>query len=278
MNGKYKFSSLLILLYLLVLAPSQVNAQSVVVDVKGNKARIDIELANVFHADLTLSFENSVGLTAQSLGVSAEVVDITDLSLISRLPNGMLNSIPVGFPVLITIEPLSDKGLSFAGLVTLDIHTHNLEYTANTPLRLFKAPLNGEFRDITMTTGSGSYRARGTTGKFSQFMIVADTRAPVSVINTKYSAMQSVLSQHADLIENSVYATLSLQLNQLGSDIASQNYQLANQRLNQFKQTVEQASADQIPNVWRSSRDIENVAGELVARANTLGYSLRLIN
>ncbi|MBV36486.1 DUF6689 family protein [Kangiella spongicola] len=244
----------------------------------GNKIEAVIELAGGIEADFTISFENVIGLNEESIGLSAEVVDITDLNLLNRLPSVLDTNLLSAFPMLITVEPLSSQGLSFEGLVTVDIHTHNLEYTAGTPLRLFKAPLGGEFKDITMTMGSGSYRARGTTGKFSQFLILADLRLPTTVVNTKMSNLATNLSNFSTQMSAATYTALSAKLNEVQQLIAVQNYTQASDKLNEFKQIVEAARGLDIPDVWRSSRDIDNVAGELMALANTLRFSLRLIN
>ena len=74
------------------------------------------------------------------------------------------------------------------------------------------------------------------------------------------------------------YTALSAKLNEVQQLIAVQNYTQASDKLNEFKQIVEAARGLDIPDVWRSSRDIDNVAGELMALANTLRFSLRLIN
>ncbi len=46
------------------------------------------------------------------------------------------------------------------------------------------------------------------------------------------------------------------------------------QKIESFESTVEQASSSEIPDVWRSSRDLTNVAGELRAAASTIRFSL----
>ncbi|MCW8869923.1 MAG: hypothetical protein OQK49_04400, partial [Proteobacteria bacterium] len=193
-------------------------------------------------------------------------------------PSGLLNSIPLSFPVIITVEPAYDSGLSFEGMVTIDFHTHNLDYTPNTPLRMFKAPLGGEFRDITDTTSSGSYRSRSTTGTFSQFMIVADTRSASQVSADKLMHLYNKLTDWQSEIDASVYALLSQQLTSVTNYYNVADYSAAELSLNTFMQTVSDNAGVHIPNVWRASRDIDNVAGELMAYAKTLKYSIRLIN
>lgn len=243
-----------------------------------NKLEAVIELAGGIEADFTIQFEESIGLNTSSIGLTAEVVDITNVTLLNRLPSSLDTNLLSAFPMLITVEPPSGQGLSFSGLATVDIHTHNLEYTVGTPLRLFKAPLGGQFKDITMTMGSGSYRARGTTGKFSQFLILADLRLPLTVVNTKFTRLSNELSSSSTQISPATYTTLSSKLNHIQQLISQQDYQDASNELNQFKNLVDSARGADIPDVWRSSRDIDNVAGELMALANTLRFSLRLIN
>jgi hypothetical protein len=247
------------------------------VNIQGNKVEAVIDLAGGVSADITLQFENTVGLTKDSLGISAELVDVTSLSVLERLPD-ITNVVPaLAFPMMITIEPKADSGFAFSGLATVDIHTHNLEYTAGTPLRFFKAPLNGEFKDITVTMGAGSYRARGVSGGFSQFIIAADLRAPLVVVNNKFNDLQTALNDFAGQIDSVVYSQLLQDLADVNQLILLQDYNAASNKLNAFKRTVNDNRGNNIPDVWRSSRDIRNVAGELMASANTLRFSLRLI-
>ncbi len=253
-------------------------ADPVELTVQGNKVEAVINLTGNVSADLTLTFQNSVGLTADNIGISAQLIDITDLNLLNRLPDSLNTNLLAAFPMLITIEPPSNKGFAFSGLATVDIHTHNLEYLPGTPLRFFKAPLNGQFEDVTATMGSGSYRARGTTGKFSQFLIVADLRPVLTVVNTKYNRLSNSLAGFSTQIEPVLYTQLSSKLSEVQQLITSQDYVLASNKVDDFSRIIEQADQSDIPNVWRSSRDIDNVAGELIAYANTLRFSLRLVN
>ncbi|HBW97764.1 MAG TPA: hypothetical protein DEF74_05565 [Pseudoalteromonas sp.] len=263
----------------LLFMSSQVEATDIVsVNTHGNSAEAIIELPGGVSADITLEFENAVGLTAQNLGISAEVVDITSQALLQRLPSITDIAPAAAFPMMITIEPQLTSGFSFSGLATVDIHTHNLEYTAGTPLRFFKAPLNGEFKDITMTMGAGSYRARGSTGRFSQFIIVADLRPQVTVIDSKYNDLQTALNNFSADIDPAVYSALLQDLADVNQLMLLQNYSAASNKLNSFNRRISDNSGDKVPNVWRSSRDISNVAGELMAYANTLRFSLRLAN
>jgi len=251
--------------------------ESVSVNVQGNKVEAVIHLPGDISADITLQFENAVGLTKESLGLTAEIIDVTALDFIDRLPDQLNITPSSAFPMMITIEPLTDTGFSFSGLASVDLHTHNLEYTAGTPLRFFKAPLNGEFKDITTTLGAGSLRVRGSTGRFSQFIIVADLRAPSVVISEKFDNLQMALNDFAPTISATVYSVLLQDLNDISQFILSNNYNMASSKVNTFNRHINDNKGADIPDVWRSSRDIHNVAGELMAYANTLRFSLRLI-
>ncbi|SEK71761.1 hypothetical protein SAMN05216262_102187 [Colwellia chukchiensis] len=252
-------------------------SQPLAIDIQGNKVEVLIELPGDISADLTLQFENAVGLTQESLGLSAELIDVTSLNLLDRLPDGLNITPAAAFPMMITIEPKADSGFSFSGVATVDIHTHNLEYTAGTPFRFFKAPLNGEFKDITQTLGSGSLRSRGSTGRFSQFIIVADLRAPLLVVEQKLTDLESALSDFSPDINAAVYSALLQDVNDVKQLILLQKYNKASNKLSAFNRRINDNRGVSIPDVWRSSRDIRNVAGELIAFANTLRFSLRLI-
>lgn len=278
MMTAFKALALSLIVLLLSIGSTVSKADPVELMVQGNKVEATINLTGSVSADLTLTFENSVGLTADNIGISAQLVNITDLSLLTRLPDSLNINLLAAFPMLITIEPPSNKGFAFSGLATVDIHTHNLEYLPGTPLRFFKAPLNGQFEDITATMGSGSYRARGTTGKFSQFLIVADLRPALTVVNTKYNRLSNKLSAFSTQIDPILYTDLNSKLTEVQQLITQQNYIQASNKVDDFSRIIEQADPAEIPNVWRSSRDIDNVAGELIAYANTLRFSLRLVN
>ncbi len=243
--------------------------------VHGNKVEATISLPGGIETDLSISFENSLGLTKESVGITAELIDVTDLGFLNRLPS-TLSSVPLAFPMMITIEPPSTMGLGFNGVAKIDIHTHNLEYTPNTPLRLFKASLGQAFRDITVTTGAGSYRARGHMGEFSQFIVAADFRDVDTVVATKLTRLQNLVSDHYGKMTSLVAAEVDALVSQAAVAIANGNKAKALRKLSKLKKVVAENRGEHIPDVWRSSRDITNVAGVISAQADTLSYSLRL--
>jgi hypothetical protein len=273
-----RFFSINVLVLNACLFGGTLSADPIEMTVDKNKIEAVITLPGNIETDFVISFDNSLGLTSESIGITAELVDPTDINLLNRFPAGVLTSIPAAFPMMVTVEPKANMGLSFEGNAYVDIHTHNLDYTVNTPFRLYKASLGEDFHDITMTTGAGSYRARGVMGGFSQFLIVADLRTTANAVQDKMQRLDSLFTSNSASIEMSVSNQITSMLNAIRSDIAAANYASAQNNLKDLVKYIKSTNGNQIPNVWRSSRDITNVAGELIAQAETLRYSLRIIN
>ncbi len=178
------------------------------VTIDGDEVTARLDLTSQVGADLTLTFEDALGLSAANLGWSIELVDATEVTaLLSRMPSSLV-SLPSGLPMLLTIEPPTSGGLSFTGVVHVELHTHSLMYTALTPLRLFAAPVGGDFVDVTTQLSSGSYRARGTKGSFSEFVIVADGRAVATVLDAKYDRLEDLLTSYSSDVDDTVEAKL----------------------------------------------------------------------
>src|SRR5690606_23398089 len=135
--------------------------------------------------EVKLDFDDVRGLSAANLGVSAERVGAASPALLSRMPDPQLVRLPHALPMLVTIQPSDRSGFAFNRTVEVEIHTHDLTYTPGSSYRLFKASPGEGFRDITSDIGPGSVRARGTTGGFSQFLIVEDLRDTRTVIAEK---------------------------------------------------------------------------------------------
>jgi hypothetical protein len=241
------------------------------VEIDGNVATADIAVGAV-SATLTIEFENVVGLTAENLGLSAKVVN--PLSLAGKLPSGV--SLPGAFPLVLKISPPAAGGLSFSGVVSVELYTHDLQYTVGSPLRLFSAPDGGSFTDFTTTVSSGSIRTGSSKPDFSEFIIAADARPLASVIQSKYAKIASLLNQHAAVMGNALNNELNGLYSASQSAYASGNLVAAIEYLEAFGDRVVAASGDPLPDVWRSSRDVTNVAGSLRSAAATLRYSLTL--
>jgi len=261
-----------LVLLLAATAPAEV-AAAVHLKVNGNSVTGDVSLPGGIEADVTLSFENVVGLNLANLGLSVQRIDLLDPTFLARLSGA---SVPAAFPLLIRIEPPANGGLSFSGVATLEIHTHNLQFTTNCPLRLFKAPLGGPFEDITAGMGVGSYRARGTSGGFSEFILVADPLPIDQVIAGKFNRLQTLLERYDGSMPEALYADLEARLAAARAATSRGAIREASREIDGFLAVVEQHSGSDIPNVWRSARDVENVAGYLRAAATTLRFSLGL--
>jgi hypothetical protein len=262
------------LAFLLLLLPLPAAGQGIVdVVVEGNELRAGISLPGGIAADLTIGFEQVVGLTPENVGLAAGLVSPTDPALLARLTQA---SIPVGFPVLLRIEPPAEGGLSFSGVVSISLHTHNLLFVPNTPLRLFAAPLGGRFEDITESMGMGSYRARGRKGDFSEFLIVADLRPLGTAIQAKLNRLDQLLDENAASLDGAVLAELTALAADIRAAWAAGRTRDAITKTEAFLDAVKRNSGAAIPNVWRSSRDLVNVAGRLRAAGETLRFSLSL--
>jgi hypothetical protein len=242
------------------------------INLSSNSISLDISRPGLPGTELSLSFEEVTGLSLLSLGLSVQVVNPYDSALQARLPAG----VTAALPLLLRIEPPQPGGLSFRGLASLQIHTELLQYVPGTPLRLFHAPLGGTFEDMTAAMGAGSYRARGTTGGFSEFLIVSDSRTVDQAIAGKFDRLEGELEEYAASMPAPLYDDLEGRLAAARSDNEHGATAAAIQKIDGFLAVVQQHSGTEIPNVWRAARDVENVAGYLRAEAMTLRFSLAL--
>ena len=252
--------------------PSVAQSLPVQVSVSGNTATAIVGDPDVPIADITLVFEDVAGLTPASLGISAQLVDITQPALLARLPAAALTLPQGAFPLLVTIEPPMLGGLRFR-TVRVDVHTHALPYTVGSPLRLFKAPLSGSFSDITDEVAPGSVRARGTTGGFSQFLVLADLRPTSAVVGAKIAALRARVGTLA-LTERPAFNAM---LDAIEADLAAGNFAGALASVDAFRTRATQRAGVQLPDEWRASRDRDNQAGDLIAGAATLRFSIAFL-
>jgi hypothetical protein len=243
--------------------------------VSGNRAKADVDLPGGIETDLTLTFENVVGLTPSAFSLTATVVNPLDLTLLARLPGIAQVSVPGAFPVLLQIDPNASSVLTFEGVYKISLHTHNLQLTPTVPLALFKAPDGGPFRDVTQYEGRGSYRVDGGGGDFSEFLIVVDLRPIDTVIADKLNALQGLLNTYAGSIAPAVLTTLQGQLSQALALYQVGLIKQAISQINAFSEYVQEHSGDDIPDVWRAQDPSRvNVAGLLRVGAGTLRFSL----
>lgn len=269
---KYAIVSKLLMAAALLAGSRAAAAQSlpVSVAVAGNTATVQVGNPASPVAEVTLTFDDASGLSASSLGVSAHLVDITDPTLLARLPDLSLTRPDSSFPLLVTIEPPVTGGLSFRRTVRVEVHTHALTYSVGSPYRLLKAPIGGDFRDITDEIAPGSVRARGTTGGFSQFLVLTDLRKTDSVIAAKLAWLRA----HVAALPATEQPAFNAQLDAVEAGVASSDFANAIGALDAFRARAAARAGNGLTDVWRATRDVDNQAGELLAGAATLKFSI----
>lgn len=265
------FSSLLLAVTLLSGTGAAV-AQSlpVKVDVAGNVATALIGDATNPLAELTLTFDDASNLSPDSLGISAKLVDITDPALLSRLPDLRLTRLDSSLPLLITIEPPAIGGLSFRRTGRFELHTHALSYAIGSDYRVLKAPVGGNFRDTTEEVAPGSVRARSRYGGFSQFLVVADLRDTAVVVADKIAALRTRVAT----LPGSEQPPFSAQLDAIDAAVADEDYNNALAGVDLISERALARAGNGLADEWRATRDADNQAGDLLAGAATLKYSI----
>lgn len=259
------------MLLLVLLAPvALAQSQPVHVSISGDTATATIGAPLQPIAEVILEFENPGVLTASSLGISANLVGVSDPALLARLPDAQLNQLAGAFPLLVTIEPPSNGGLKFR-TVRVEVHTHALVYSIGSSYRLFKAPLNGPFVDITDEIAKGSIRARGTTGGFSQFLVLTDLRDTNAVVASKIAGMRAHV-EALPMAEREAFATL-VDAVEAGVGSAQYDAAVADTRLI-ASYARERAATGAIGDEWRATRDVRNLAGDVIAAAKSLEFSI----
>lgn len=258
----------------LVLGTPAAFAQSlpVSVEVAGNTATVEVGTTGLdghLLADLSFTFDDVDGLTTQSLGVSAQMVDLADPLLRARLPDLQLANLD-GLPLLITVEPPGAGGLSFRRSGRFELHTHLLSYAPGSFYRVFKAPLGGRFRDVTDEIAPGSVRARSRYGGFSQFLVLADLRETSVVIAEKIGYLRGRI----DALPGPEQGAFDAQLDGVESAVAAADYADAIAGIDAISARASARAGSHIPDEWRATRDVENLAGELIAGAATLKFSV----
>jgi hypothetical protein len=242
--------------------------------ISGNELTAKIQLGAGIEADLTITFEQVVGLNPAALSLSATLLDPTDPTVLARLPEGGAVTVPVSFPVLVRIEPTASSALSFSGISRISLHTHNLTLGTNSALRLFKAPSSGPFQDMTGFLAIGSVRAGGGTNSYSDFLIVVDARPLDTVIVGKFDALQTALTAHAASMPPAVHQDLQSRLNNARGLYDGGSFSAAINAVGAFAEEVKRQSGAAIPDVYRANSPVINVAGLLRSAADTLKFSL----
>jgi hypothetical protein len=256
----------------LVLGSRAAAAQSLPVDVQasGNTATVQIGNPAAPLAELTLTFDDASNLSPASLGVSARLVNVGDPTLLARLPDASLTRLDSALPLLITIEPPANGGLSFRRTGRFELHTHALTYSLGSNFRVLKAPIGGAFHDTTEEIAPGSVRARSRYGGFSQFLVVTDLRTTASVVAEKIAALRARVAS----LPASEQPAFASQLDLVEAGVASHDYASAITAVDLISERAQARAGHGLLDEWRATRDADNQAGELLAGAATLRFSL----
>lgn len=259
------------------------------VSVNGNIATAQVELPSAstptYAATVTITFDSVVNLTPGSLNLKAQIVDP---NAFSGLPAQV--SIDPNFPVLISVEPpvplfmnsfedgqVGNGALYFFNTYELEIHTANLACSsASSAYRLYKAPHGSNtFGDVTDNLYQGSVRARGRGGAFSRFVVTKDSRLPLVITLEKLTGLTTRLAGSA--INGTLLATLTTLLGQVSANLLTLNIGGAISALNQFIADVQTNAGTNIANEWTAGGSLSNDAGDLLSLAQTLNFTLQLL-
>ncbi|MGE4072618.1 MAG: DUF6689 family protein [Lysobacterales bacterium] len=250
--------------------------------IDGRKAHTSISLPKPgggnYTADFELEFHNPVNLTSACLGISAEVLDAAAIASVqARLPDPVNQTIDPAFPVKITVEPPAGCGLEFEDEVDIELDTADLVYTGFSPYRLMKAPVGSSFRDITASVTAGSVRSRGSSGTFSEFVMVLDAvQAYATEAQQAFDMLDAQLANIA--IGPTAKQTLQTDASVSRSAVAVNDYAQAIARLDDLTLHCGALGGPALPNRWRSLRDLQNVEGEIVGQTDHLKFLLGRLN
>ncbi|HEY6940202.1 DUF6689 family protein [Dokdonella sp.] len=271
------------------------------VEVIGNTAHATILLEDAlgtpYDAEVTIVFDTPTNLSPRSLNLGAALFDPDNAPAITNhLPAGL--SIDPAFPMLVTVEPPgapalftsgfepSEDGtgvLSFRNTYDIEVHTHRLAYEPNSRYRLLKAPIGGDFADVTEDVLKGSARARGRGGAFSQFVVGSDANNSglgevLVVILPKSTALTLRLTTAIldNLLRGELTALLTNVIAAIGTAVLDPVLGCTNAiaPLDDLIADIEAHAGIDIANLWRGQRDVVNDAGELSSLARTLRFSL----
>lgn len=255
-----------------LLAPASVSAQELPlrVSASGNVATATIGNVASPIADLTFTFDDASNLSPASLGLSARLVDPSDPALLARIPQAGLLRLDGAMPLLVTVAAPAAGALSFRRTGRFELHTHLLPYSLGSNYRVLKAPIGGRFEDVTEEIAPGSVRARSRYGGFSQFLVVTDLRPTRDVIAEKVDRLRTRVAT----LPAAERAPFSGYLDAVGSAVAADDYGSAIAAADLIAQRAVERAGHGLAEEWRASRDADNQAGDLLAGAATLKFSL----
>lgn len=281
-RSTFRVSASALAVCLLFAASMKAGAAVVVTIEDGRKAKAEITLPRPgggdYSADLELEFDNPQNLTVPCLGISADVLDATEIADVeSRLPDPGNQSIDPDFPVRVTVDPPAACGLQFDNDVDIELHTDDLTYVAFSSYRLMKGPIGGDFLNITGIVDPGSVRARGSSGSFSEIVIIRETiQDYADDADAAFAALQARLDDPA--IGLTARQTLETDLAVSIAAYQANNFAQAIGSLEDLDSHCGALGGPALPNSWRAQRDLVNAEGEIVSYSDHLKFLLGRLN
>jgi hypothetical protein len=248
-----------------------------------------------YSATVTIRFDAATNLSADSLGLTAEIVDAATFA---GLPAGV--KLDANFPVVVSVEPQTaifrnglesdqsgDGNLSFTNSYELELHSdeHLLCSSMSSNFRLFKAPHGSDtFADITDNIYQGSVRARGRGGAFSRFVIVHDKRnfslglitLPIALVGKIVAVVGAINA--AGIVDGALVTELLNFLTSVTADLLLLNVTGAIDDVNDLVADVLSHAGTDIPNFWSAASPTTDGAGQIISAADTLNFTLSLLN
>lgn len=237
--------------------------------IEGNRATSQIVVEDAsqvqFEATLVLEFDDVDNLTVECLGITADALDASEIAAVrARFPNPATQQIDPLFPVRVTVEPPVPCGLTFRNDVLVDLVTDELTFVPGSPYRLFKAPVGGDFVDLTADVLPGSVRTRGRTGAFSEFVIALDGNPdPFASADGLLDELESHIE--APGVTLTAQQALEIDFGQAFAAFRAGDYTAASARLAAMETRVRSLAGNGIPNEWAAGQVFAGEAGEMIS-------------
>ena len=233
-----------------------------------------------FSGRILMTFEEPAQLAAESLVITAEVIDPDSSAILSRLPSGTF--IPEEFPVLIKINDDGNDSFTFSNTWRLEIQTRDLEFQAYNTLRLFRADEGCvapgcPFEDFTRSTGIGSFRASGSFGTFSDFIIATDLRPPSAVVGAKVQQLSDLIDgfETSGDMSSAAAAALTEKLGEVSAALDQKAFETAVDKAYEFMDLLAFYDIQgEISDGWDPLESLVSVIGILYGQAESLVFSI----
>ncbi len=253
--------------------------------IDGRKAKADISLfdsssGNTYTAELEIEFEvdGLQNLTVACIGITADVLDDAEIADIeaNRLPHPW-QTIDRAFPVRVTVEPPAGCGLEFRDHYDVSLETDDLVYAPGSPYRLVKAPIGQPFHYVTGAVTSGSVRSRGSSGGFSEFIVIKDEKPDYPTdCESEYDLLEARIA--ASMMSPTARHALETDLAVSRAAYEAGDFGQAMAYLANFDAHCVEYGGEALPNRWRSARDLDNVEGDLIGHVDNLRFMMGRLN